>query len=362
MTEGRVEAAPRERRVTGALSGVGIWLLICAALVFAMLVLGGFTRLTDSGLSMVGWEPVSGALPPLTEAQWEQEFAAYRQFPEFQKINPDMTLAGFKSIYWLEYLHRLLGRIVGIVFFVPFVVFLIRRRLNRRLAAGLFGIFVLGALQGLLGWYMVQSGLVDRPDVSHYRLAAHLGLAVLIYSLLLSVALRVLIPERIVVVGNRRGTGAGATYLAAFFVFVTMISGALMAGLDAGLVFNTFPLMNGHWIPEEVLAEEPWYVNFGENIITVHFVHRVLALATAVVVLVAWLRSLRLRAIDIDSDGWLGHAMLAALIAQLALGAATVIYYVPLQLAIMHQAGAMVLLTICLWLAHRQSRRREVVA
>lgn len=349
------------RRVAGASRGVGIWLLACAALVFATTVLGGLTRLTGSGLSIVVWEPLGGVLPPLTGAQWEEAFAAYRLFPEFRQVNPDMDLAGFKSIYWLEYLHRLLGRLVGLAFLVPFAVFLVRRRLSRRLAAALGGIFLLGTLQGLLGWYMVQSGLVDRPDVSHYRLAAHLGLAVLIYALLLAAALRVLGPERAAAAPAPRPGAWRAAWLAVALVFATMVSGALMAGLDAGPVFATFPLMNGRWIPEDVLAEQPWYVNFGENPITVHFLHRVLALAAAVAVAAAWWRWLRSAAADrarrAGPDRWLGHALLLALVAQVALGAATAMAGVPLVPALLHQAGAMVLLTICLWLAHRQRRR-----
>ena len=336
--------------------GVGIWLLACAALVFAMTVLGGLTRLTGSGLSIVVWEPLGGVLPPLTGAQWEEAFAAYRLFPEFRQVNPDMDLAGFKSIYWLEYLHRLLGRLVGLAFLVPFAMFLVRRRLSRRLAAALGGIFLLGALQGLLGWYMVQSGLVDRPDVSHYRLAAHLGLAVLIYALLLAAALHVLGRERAAAAPPPRPGGRRAAWLAVALVFATMVSGALMAGLDAGPVFATFPLMNGRWMPEDVLVEQPWYVNFGENPITVHFVHRVLALAAALAAVAAWWRARRRPAAG-AGDRWLGHALLLALAAQVALGAATAIAGVPLALALLHQAGAMVLLTICVGLAHRQRRR-----
>ena len=353
-------------RVASSLA-VAIWLFICAGLVFAMVVLGGLTRLTDSGLSIVVWDVISGVMPPLNEAEWEETFAAYRQYPEYQKLNPDMTLAGFKSIFWLEYLHRLLGRLIGVVFFIPFVIFLARRLLSPRFSLALLGIFLLGAAQGVLGWYMVQSGLGDKPDVSQYRLAAHLALAVLIYGLLLSTAFRLVIPERIVVVDERRGNRAGGTYLAAAFVFLTMISGALMAGLNAGLIFNTFPLMDGRWIPEDLLNDEPWYINFGENVINVHFVHRCFALATTVVVFIAWLRNLRLRAIVSGPEeaggrgDWIGHLMLLALVSQVALGVATVIYYVPLQLAILHQAGAMALLTACLWLATQQSQRREVV-
>ena len=343
---------------------VGLWLLLCCALVFAMVVLGGLTRLTDSGLSIVEWDLLSGVLPLLSTAGWQEAFAAYRQFPEFQQINPDMTLSEFKSIYWLEYSHRLLGRAVGVVFLVPFLYFSATRNLTSRLALRLIGIFMLGGLQGALGWYMVQSGLVDRPEVSHYRLAAHLGLAVLIYGFLLRAALGILVPERIIVVGRKGGNAAGATYLAAAFAFLTMMSGALVAGLDAGLIYNSFPLMDGRWIPEGLLDQAPWFVNFGENVTTVQFMHRCLALASVLLVLIAWFRAIRGRAIDIDPDQTgspLGHAMLLAVVAQVCLGVATLLYLVPLPLAVAHQAGAMVLLTMCLWLAHQQGQRKEFV-
>ena len=214
---------------------------------------------------------------------------------------------------------------------------------------------------------MVQSGLVDRPDVSQYRLAAHLGLAVLIYILLLHAALGIFIPERFIVVGRPRGSSAGGTYLAIGFIFVTMLSGALVAGLDAGLIYNTFPLMDGRWVPDGLLDQAPWFANFGENVTMVQFAHRCLALTTTLLVLVAWFRAARSRAIDIDPerrgslDHWLGHALLLALIAQLCLGIATLLYLVPLPLAVAHQAGAMVLMTLCLWLAHQQGQRKELV-
>ena len=348
-------------------TSVGIWLLLCGVVVFAMVVIGGITRLTDSGLSIVEWELLSGVLPPLSATDWVRAFEAYQQFPEFMQINPDMTLDEFKTIYWLEYGHRLLGRAVGVVFLVPFLFFAATRKLPSRFALGLLGIFILGGLQGGIGWYMVQSGLVDQPDVSHYRLAMHLGLAVLIYAALFRAALGVLVPERIVVVGHRGRNLATGTYVAAFFVFATMLSGALVAGLDAGLIYNTFPLMDGRWIPEGLMDEQPWFINFGENVTMVQFLHRCLALVTTVLVVVACFRAIRSRAIDIDpdqvgsADHRLAYALLVALTAQIGLGIATLIYLVPMPLAITHQAGAMVLLTICLWLAHQQGQKKEVV-
>jgi len=226
---------------------IAAWLFAVCAMVFAMVVLGGVTRLTHSGLSMVQWRPVSGWLPPLGEAEWEQAFARYRHFPEYRELNPDLTLAGFKGIFWLEYVHRLWGRLIGLAFFVPFAVFLLRGWVDRRLAGKLFVLFLLGALQGLLGWYMVRSGLVERPDVSQYRLAAHLGTAFVIYGAMLWVALGLLHPPS----GPRPRPARGAwfAYVVVGLVMLTALSGGFVAGLDAGFAYNTFPLMDGELVP-----------------------------------------------------------------------------------------------------------------
>ena len=314
---------------------VAVWLLVCAALVLLTIVVGGLTRLTHSGLSMVDWRPVTGWLPPLDEAAWRAAFESYKRFPEYRELNRGMSLEEFRSIFWLEYLHRLLGRIVGIVFLLPFLWFLGARRIDRRTAWRLAAIFCLGAAQGAVGWWMVRSGLVDRPDVSHYRLAVHLGLAVVILGLLLWAALTALFGDG---PARRHHRGAAACLAA---VFATILSGAVVAGLDAGFAYNTFPTMNGMWIPEGMTAMTPWYANLAENPITAQFGHRWLAVATAAAVLVLWWRE-RSRA----RGGFARTALCAAAAVvplQAALGVATVVLVVPAPLAAAHQAGAMIL-------------------
>src|SRR5574340_619499 len=225
---------------------IAAWLLLCCAMVFAMVVVGGVTRLTHSGLSIVEWQPLVGTLPPLNEAQWLEVFHKYQQTPEYQKVNFDMGLDEFKGIFWWEYFHRLLGRSIGAVFLLPFLYFLLRKKIEWSLAPRLAGIFILGGLQGALGWYMVASGLVDDPRVSQYRLTAHLGMAFVIYAAMLWVALGLLSPT------SSRPEGARA--LGRFslglrgLIFLMVLSGGFVAGIRAGLAYNTFPLMNGHWI------------------------------------------------------------------------------------------------------------------
>jgi cytochrome c oxidase assembly protein subunit 15 len=325
---------------------VAAWLLACCALVFAMVVIGGMTRLTHSGLSIVEWQPIVGTIPPLNDAQWEETFAKYRATPEFRLRNHDMTLAGFQGIFWWEYFHRLLGRVVGFVFLVPFVYFLARGAIRGPLRWKLAGIFVLGGMQGALGWYMVKSGLVDDPRVSSVRLAAHLGLAFLIYASMLWVALGLLDPIR---QGASRGARRHAGLLAAL-VFIMVLSGALVAGIRAGYAYNTFPLMNGHWIPPEILLIDPWYANFVNNMATVQFVHRWLAVAIACLVFALWARLPRAGASD-RARLW-GDALLAAVVLQIGVGIATLLLRVPLPLAALHQSGALIVFTCALGLFH----------
>jgi cytochrome c oxidase assembly protein subunit 15 len=325
---------------------IAAWLLACCAMVFAMVVVGGMTRLTHSGLSIVEWQPLVGALPPLDDAQWEETFAKYRDTPEFRLRNHDMTLEGFKGIFWWEYFHRLLGRLIGVVFFVPFVYFLARRRIPRRLAWPLAGIFTLGALQGALGWYMVKSGLVDDPRVSSVRLAAHLGLAFLIYGSMLWVALGLLRrPEPVPYVG----TGRGAFPLVVL-VFVMVLSGALVAAIHAGYAYNTFPLMDGHWIPPEVFLIDPWWMNFVHNMATVQLVHRTLALAVALGVAAMWTRMRSRVAPGSRARRW-ADALAIAAVAQVAIGITTLLLRVPLAWAALHQAGALIVFTCAVGLA-----------
>jgi cytochrome c oxidase assembly protein subunit 15 len=320
---------------------VAIWLLFCTALVFLMVVVGGLTRLTHSGLSIVDWRPITGWLPPLDAAAWQSVFENYQRFPEYQKLNQGMTLGEFQSIFWFEYLHRLLGRSIGVAFLLPFLWFMISRRIGGRLAWRLGIIFGLGAAQGGVGWWMVRSGLVDQPDVSHYRLATHLGLAVVIYGLLLWTALSLLRDGGRVGISERRMHRGALGCLAA--VFITIVSGALVAGLDAGFAYNTFPTMNGMWIPDGVMALTPWYANLLENTITVQFDHRWLAIATSAGIFALWWRE-RSRSHSRYAQLAL-HAVAVAVLFQVALGIATVVLVVPLAVAAAHQGNAMILLS-----------------
>jgi cytochrome c oxidase assembly protein subunit 15 len=320
-------------------------------MVFVMVLLGGVTRLTRSGLSIVEWQPLMGIIPPLGEQAWLELFAKYQAYPEYQQINQGMTLAGFKSIYWLEYVHRLWGRLIGAVFLVPFLYFAASGRIERRLRPRLAAVFLLGALQGGLGWYMVKSGLVDRPDVSQYRLAAHLMTAFLIYAYMLWLALGLLFP------GSRLGATPGLRPLArqaAVFgalVLLTAFMGAFVAGLDAGFAFNTFPLMDGRLIPEGFLALQPWYRGFFEDVATVQFTHRWLAIGTVALVLLFWARSRRL---PLPTDARIAVNALAALaLLQAGLGISTLLLVVPLPLAAAHQAGALALFTAAIACVHR---------
>jgi cytochrome c oxidase assembly protein subunit 15 len=323
---------------------VGVWLLICAGLVFMILVVGGITRLTHSGLSMVEWQPLSGAIPPLTQGAWDSLFAAYRATPEFKLINHDMTLGGFQQIFWWEYAHRLLGRLTGVVFLLPLIWFIRSGRISRALAARLTAIFLLGALQGALGWYMVASGLVDDPHVSQFRLAAHLGVALVLIGAILWTAMGLLSSR-----GGEQRRVPGHAAAVVMMVFLMALTGAMVAGTHAGLVYNTFPLMNGQFVPSGILAMEPWYLNAFYNVATIQFVHRAIAWLLILLIPSYWLWLRVARA---------GHARMTsallpgALGLQVALGIGTLLSGVALPLAAAHQAGAVILFAAALWNAH----------
>jgi cytochrome c oxidase assembly protein subunit 15 len=331
------------------------WLLVCCALIFAMVVLGGVTRLTGSGLSMVEWDPVFGVVPPLDQASWNAIFDLYKQSPEYNKINIGMDLDGFKTIYWFEFSHRLLGRAIGVVFLVPFLYFLVTGRIRRSLTPKLITMFVLGGLQGVLGWYMVMSGLVDNPHVSQYRLAAHLGLAVIIYAFMFWVALGLLLhPAEHSEHGFSKHL-LPATNILTGLVFITILSGAFVAGLKAGFAYNTFPLMDGRWVPEAILMQQPAWRNFFENIATVQFDHRLLAILSFTGIVVFWLAAWRH---SLTAQIRIGmHCLLAAAALQVTLGISTLLLHVPVSLAAAHQGGALVLLTAMLFVNHRIRRQ-----
>jgi cytochrome c oxidase assembly protein subunit 15 len=333
---------------------IALWLLVCCALIFAMVVLGGVTRLTRSGLSMVEWDPIMGVVPPLNHSQWEETFAKYKLTPEYQKMNLGMSLAEFKNIFWFEYAHRILGRLIGLVFLLPFLYFLFRKKIDKPLVPKMVTMFVLGGLQGLLGWYMVKSGLVNDPHVSPYRLTAHFAFAVVIYAYILWVALDLLAPARSAAVYEAqplRRFGFAVTAL----VFLMMLSGGFVAGTKAGFAFNTFPLMNGHWIPPGLYALDPVWVNLFENIATVQFNHRLIAYLLILIIPVYWFYA---RRFSLTARTRLFfHLLVAVLGIQVLLGIATLVQVVPVPLAAAHQAGALLLFTVALGINHALSRK-----
>ena len=327
-------------------SAVAIWLFICAIMIFVMVVLGGVTRLTHSGLSMVEWKPATGFLPPMTELVWQDTFEKYQQYPEFKIKNPDMDLAGFKSIFWLEFIHRVWGRSIGIVFFVPFMFFLLKRKLDRKLIPKLITMFILGGLQGVLGWFMVKSGLSDRPDVSQYRLTAHLIFAFFLYGWILWTALGLIFPKPHAIkqsLYRYKGFLSALTFL----LVIAIMSGGFVAGTDAGFIYNTFPLMGDTLLPKDLFVFDPWFKNFFENVVTIQFTHRLLTMLIFILVVGFWLKTLKQELPNRTRIAL--HCLLAAVILQVTLGISTLLLAVPVPLAAAHQAGALVLLTAMLW-------------
>ena len=326
------------------LRALRIWLAVVALLIVAMVLVGGATRLTDSGLSITQWQPIVGAIPPLSHADWQEAFDAYKKIPEYSQINPGMTLEAFKSIFWWEWAHRFLGRFIGVVFFVPFLIFWLAGYIPRTLMPRLLGLFVLGGLQGALGWYMVKSGLVDRTDVSQYRLAAHLGVAVAILGYTLWLLFGLGAGKRNVA---RWGAAAFVAGLVLLLVYVQLLAGAVVAGIDGGLSYNTWPLMNGAFVPDGLGATTPWYLNLFENPLTVQFDHRMLGytVVTAAIAQAIWLSLKR------DGQPLVGSAVTLAGLAllQATLGVWTLLLAVPIQLGLAHQAGAIFVFATALY-------------
>jgi cytochrome c oxidase assembly protein subunit 15 len=327
-------ASPRPRAISN-------WLLVVAALVFAMVVVGGITRLTESGLSMVRWEPISGVIPPTTDDAWQAEFDAYRATPEYQKINSGMSLAEFKDIYFWEYVHRLLGRFIGLAFALPLLWFAMKRAIPRRYGWRLTALLVLGGLQGVIGWWMVASGLVDRPEVSHIRLAVHLLLALFIFGLLIWTALDLRNP------GERPAKLPVSGAWALSLLGLQMMFGAYVAGLDAGYAFNSWPRMGDEWFPTGTPMLQPFIANLVDNPVVVQFIHRWLAFAVAAaaggLAFFAWRRRAFGSAL----------AVVVAVTVQIALGIATLLSGVELWIAVAHQAMAALLLGAIVVAAHR---------
>lgn len=326
-------------------TAVGLWLLAVALVILGMVTVGGLTRLTGSGLSITEWKPIMGALPPLNDAQWADAFARYQQIPQYRLENHGMTLEAFKGIFWWEWAHRLLGRLLGVVFFVPFVWFAFVGAIRKLEWPRMLLLFALGGLQGFIGWWMVTSGFEVRTSVSQYRLAIHLGAALLLLVAILWIALEYL--------RGAEGRGnARRGFVFAGLVYVQMLLGALVAGLHAGLVYNTWPDMNGHVFPESPFFSSPWWINFFENDGLAQFDHRIGAYVVAGFAAYIYLRGLRLT----------GHARTSAkaiaviTVWQIFLGIATLLMQVPAHLAAAHQVTAALLLCAAVWHAFELKR------
>lgn len=349
-----------DARQDGSVRLVQAWLGGVAVLVFIMVMVGGATRLTDSGLSITEWQPILGAIPPLTASDWQLAFDKYRQIPEYREINRGMSLDDFKVIFWWEWAHRFLGRIIGIAYAVPLAFFWWTGRLPRGLGLPLLGLLALGGLQGAIGWYMVQSGLTEGIDVSPYRLALHLTLAIVILALLVWTALglgrRKTATVMLATATPAQRVRAG---LLLALLFVQIVAGAFVAGHKAGLVYNTWPLMGDYLIPPGLATLTPWWQNFVENLTTIQFNHRVLAY---VIVLLGVYHAWSVwRVADDERQEWTAVLMAAGLIAQAGLGVLTLVSVtdakIPIGLGVAHQAGAAALVAVAVWHLHTMMRR-----
>ncbi len=355
LTDTASAGLSRNSATAAQLPAVRIWLLVIAAFVLAMVVVGGATRLTGSGLSITEWKPILGALPPMSEAAWQDAFEKYKQIPQYEAVNKGFSLEGFKAIFWWEWSHRLLGRLVGFVFLLPFAYFMLRRAIPKPFISKVFALFVLGGAQGALGWFMVSSGLVgsDRIAVSQYRLAAHLALATVIaaYAFWLALTIREKGQEDAAAPVASPSARLAAIILGGL-VYLQIIAGAFVAGLKGGYASNTWPLMNGEIVPAGMDQYSPLWMNLFENPLTAQFVHRLIAyfiaLYAIVFALTVWRRpALRAPAIAIG----------AATFAQIALGVATIVYDMPLGFALAHQANSMFVLAASLWAVQRAVAR-----
>lgn len=336
-------ASRRSRRL------VSTWLFTTAAMLLVMIGLGGLTRLTGSGLSIMEWAPLMGILPPVSDAEWDRLFDLYKQIPQYALVNADFGLEDFKRIFWLEWFHRLWGRALGVVFAGPLVWFWVRGHVSRRLIPWLFALFVLGGLQGAVGWFMVASGYFpDSTTVSAYRLVAHLGLALILYGAIVWTGLNVMAgPPRAPRAAGRTHRWAAATCV---LVAITILAGGFVAGLRAGLTYNTFPLMDGLLIPAGYADLRPFLLNLTENIAAVQFNHRLLATLTLLVGAVTLLVGWRAAAEAVPRRPLVALGVL--ILAQYVLGIATLLHVVPVSLAVMHQVCAALVLTASLILLH----------
>ncbi len=330
---------------------VAVWLFTCAGMVVAMMVIGAITRLTESGLSIVEWRPLIGAWPPTSETEWQRVFVLYRQTSEYQLTNAGMSLPEFKTIFWWEFIHRFWGRLIGVVFALPFIGFLFFKKIPTTLTPHLVGLFLLGALQAIIGWWMVKSGFVDRTDVSQYRLTVHLGMAFVILGYLLWLALDIVSPRR----SAAPETPRRFAWLTLAVISTTVLAGGLVAGLNAGLTYNTWPLMDGDIVPEGALSLTPWWLNGFENVATVQFDHRTLAYLSLFCIVLLWLRVRR--AWTSPQARLAAGALVAMALVQVVLGVVTLLFVVPMPLAVLHQAGAATLFSLAVWTIHALSGR-----
>lgn len=317
-----------------------IWLLTGCLLIFFMVVIGGITRLTNSGLSMVDWKLFMGIIPPLNEQEWIQTFEKYKQFPEYQQVNFAFSLADFKAIFFWEYLHRLFGRLIGMVFIIPFVYFLIKKKLSSKLIRQLIIILAMGAFQGFLGWWMVKSGLVKNPDVSHYRLAVHLITAFLTFAYTFWVVLNLIYREESLSKDMKKIRQLLYVFLG--IVILQIIYGAFVAGLNAGFVMNTWPKMNGEWVHSSVTALNPLIKNFIDGIGGVQFVHRSIGIMIVILIIYLLIISVKYPINSIQQKSLIGLVIMVFI--QFLLGVFTLLFSVPLILGALHQIGAFLLL------------------
>ncbi|MDO5976427.1 COX15/CtaA family protein [Flavivirga jejuensis] len=328
------------------------WLFTGCFLIFIMVVVGGITRLTHSGLSISNYKLISGTIPPMNDVEWQEAFNLYKQYPEYQKLNNQFTLQDFKDIYFWEWLHRVIGRFIGLVFFIPFLYFLIKKQLSKTTIQKSIILLCLGAFQGFLGWYMVKSGLVDNPDVSHYRLAAHLTTAFITFAYTFWVALDLIFPHKKEI--NKAFRNLIRLGLA--FLLLQIIYGAFVAGLDAGFIHNHWPMMSeGKFMHQTVYIEQnPWYKNFIEGKSGVQFVHRILAYIVVGFILLIWQKSKKINLTTYQSKGI--NILLIILGIQFLLGVFTILLQVPVWLGVAHQIGAFFLLSAMTFTMHRFSK------
>lgn len=332
------------------------WLMICALFVASMVLVGGYTRLSGSGLSITQWKPIHGIIPPYNETQWQEEFEAYKNTPQYRLVNSGMSLDEFKAIFWPEFFHRLLGRLIGAVFFFPFILFYLNKSLTKQFSARMLGIFILGGMQGAIGWIMVKSGLQDIPYVNHIKLALHLVIAFIIFALILWAILDIKSEKE---QSYTSSPPIGAVNITAykiwfFAMLLQIIFGAFMAGTHAGLIYNTWPDMNGEFFPDEILDQSDNILN---NITFIQFIHRNLAIVVSAGFLLWWYKNKRY--ISLNNLNKICIFIVFIIFAQFSSGVFTLIYHVPLSLALFHQMNSLLLWAASIWLFYRLKLQKK---